>query len=249
MATFVLVPGYWLGAWAWEEVARDLRAAGHEAITVTLTGLAERADEATPEVDLDTHVNDVLTVLDGRRDVVLVAHSGATMPVTGAADRAPERLARVVYVDSAPLPSGWAQQDFNEPEQQAAIEKQVADEGDGWRIPVPAFDPAEDPQSLEGLSEEHLARMRRRATPQPFRTAAQPLVRPATVPPTPKALIACTFPLDTVRHLVAAGNPAFAMLAGPEWTFHSLPTGHWPMFSRPADLAALLNELRPSAAA
>ena len=100
MATYVLVPGFWLGAWVWDEVADVLRSQGHEVLPVTLTGLAERAAEASPEVDVDTHAQDILDVIGDRRDVVLVGHSGASLPVTAVADRIPERLARVVYVDT-----------------------------------------------------------------------------------------------------------------------------------------------------
>src|SRR5690242_18592108 len=102
MATFVLVPGHWLGAWAWEEVASGLREEGHEALPVTLTGLAERAGELTPEVGLEAHIADVVDAVEsaGPGPVVLVAHSGANMAVTGAADRIPDRVSRVVYVDS-----------------------------------------------------------------------------------------------------------------------------------------------------
>lgn len=245
MATFVLVPGFWLGGWAWEDVTRPLVAAGHEVYAVTLTGLAERSALASPEVDVDTHIADIVSVIEDNalQDVILVAHSGANVPVTGAADRMPERLARVVYVDAGPLPDGMAQIDFTEPEDRERLEKQVASEGDGWRIPVPSFDPAEDPGNLEGLTDARLTAMRERGTPQPFRTAAQPLRRPATLPDTPKSLIANTFSLAQVEGLVSSGNPVFALMAGPEWTRHELPTGHWPMFSRPADLAILLEEI------
>ncbi|MGI5169709.1 alpha/beta fold hydrolase [Spirillospora sp. CA-253888] len=245
MATFVLVPGFWLGAWAWERVTEELRAAGHEVHPVTLTGLAERAGEATPEVDLDTHVADVLRVLEegDLREVVLVGHSGGMLPVTGAADRVPERLARVVYVDSAPLPSGMAQHDFNEPEQRAAVEKQVAEEGDGWLLPAPPFDAAADPDNHADMPEEMLAGIRAQVTPQPFATATQPLVRPDTVPDTPKTMVLNTIPRAAVEQMVAAGNPLFAALGGPEWSFRELPTGHWPMFSKPVDLARLLEDL------
>jgi pimeloyl-ACP methyl ester carboxylesterase len=77
MTTFVMVPGAWLGGWAWEAVAERLRADGHTAIPVTLTGLAERAAEGGPDTDLDTHIADIVAVLDREdlRDVVLVAHS------------------------------------------------------------------------------------------------------------------------------------------------------------------------------
>ncbi|MEU5883068.1 alpha/beta hydrolase [Spirillospora sp. NPDC047279] len=245
MATFVLVPGFWLGAWAWDEVAASLRAAGHRVHAVTLTGVAERAAEATPEVDVDTHIADVIGVIEDNdlHEVVLVAHSGANMPVTGAADRVPGRLARIVYVDSGPLPSGMAQIDFTDPEEQAALRKQVEAEGDGWRLPVPRFDAEADAHMIAGLTAEHLAAFAERGTPEPFGAATQPLARPATPPATPKTAILSTFPLAAIEQMAASGNPAFSLMTGPEWSYRELPTGHWPMFSKPAELAGLLADI------
>ncbi|TDD68819.1 alpha/beta fold hydrolase [Actinomadura rubrisoli] len=244
MATFVLVPGFWLGGWAWDEVAAGLRAGGHEVHAVTPPGLAERAGEAGPHVDLDAHIADLAGLIEdgGLREVVLVAHSGANMAATGAADRVPERVARIVYVDTGPMPSGLAGIDFYDPDTRAAMEKRVAAEGDGWRLAVPPFDPGADPVNLAGLSEEHLAAMRERGTPQPFGTVTQPLTRPEPLPDVPRTLILDTFTVEMVRQMAAGGNPVFALMTGPGWTYRELPTGHWPMFSRPRELAALLEE-------
>src|SRR5687768_4282986 len=108
MATFVLVPGFWLGGWAWQTVARPLRSAGHDVYPVSLTGLGDRLHLANREVNLDTHITDVtnLIAFEDLRDVILVGHSGGGVVATGAADRVPDRLSRVVYLDSAPLPDG-----------------------------------------------------------------------------------------------------------------------------------------------
>jgi pimeloyl-ACP methyl ester carboxylesterase len=241
-AAFVLVPGYWLGAWAWDEVAADLRAAGHEVHAVTPAGQAERAAETPPGADVEAQIADLLRLVEDRdlTGVVLVAHSGANMAVTGAADRVPERIARVVYVDSGPMPSGLAGIDFHDPASRAELEKAVAEHGGGWSIPVPAFDPQEDPVNLAGLTGEALAAMRERGTPQPFGTATQALTRPDPLPDTPRTLIATTIPLAAVRQMGESGHPVFSMMTGPGWTYHELPTGHWPMFSRPRELAALL---------
>jgi pimeloyl-ACP methyl ester carboxylesterase len=172
--------------------------------------------------------------------VVLVGHSGAHMPITGVADRLPERLARVVYVDTGPTPDGMANIDFNGPDAQDELRKQVAEEGDGWKLPVPPFDPAADPVNLAGLSQEQLRVLRERGTPQPFRTVTQPLRRPATIPPTPKTAVTCTFTPDQIRELAASGNPIFGLMT--EMDIKHLPTGHWPMFSRPRELAALIDQ-------
>ncbi len=229
MATYVLVPGFWLGAWAWDGVADALRARGHEAVPVTLAGLAERAAEASPEVNVDTHTRDVVAAVGDRRDVVLVAHSGASLPVTAAAGLIPDRLSRVVYVDTAPLPPGMAQIDFQEPAEQAAVRASV---GDGFTIPVPDFADA-------GFTEEQRAYVMARATPEPFGAATQPLERRRERRPLPKTMICCTIPLAAVRSMIGT-VPSFAELAGPEWTFRALHgAGHWPMITRPAELAAM----------
>ncbi|MGE5288670.1 MAG: alpha/beta fold hydrolase [Micromonosporaceae bacterium] len=240
MATFVLVPGWWLGAWAWQDVARELAASGHDVHPVTLTGMAERAAEATPDVNVDTHIHDILEIVQAGnlRDVVLVAHSGGNMAVTGAADRLSGVVKRVVYVDTGPMPSGMASIDFHPPQKQQQLRAQVAKEGDGWLLPVPPFDPEADPVNLAELTETQLELMRTRGTPQPFGTVTQPLHRPDPIPAIPASMIATTFSPEQVRALATSGNPIFAEMAGLD--LHHLPTGHWPMFSRPADLAALL---------
>ena len=102
MATFVLVHGGWAGGWQWREVASLLRAAGHDVFTPTLTGLGERVHLASPDVGLDTHIQDILMVLEYEelRDVILVGYSYSGMVITGVAERAPERLAHLVYLDA-----------------------------------------------------------------------------------------------------------------------------------------------------
>jgi pimeloyl-ACP methyl ester carboxylesterase len=242
MATFVLVPGFWLGAWAWDEVAADLRAAGHRVHAVTLTGVAERADELTRDVDVQTHIADIVGVIEdnGLDEVILVLHSGANVPGTGAADRIPERIKRIVYVDTGPLPSGMRGIEFFDPEEQAAIVKQVETEGEGWKIPLRDLDPAADAQLLAGMTPEQLAEFARRGTPQPYASWDQALTRPERLPATPKTLVLNTFPVAAVEQMAAAGNPAFALMSGPEWTYRELPTGHWPMFSKPHELADIL---------
>ncbi|MEV5706642.1 alpha/beta hydrolase [Actinoallomurus sp. NPDC052274] len=103
MATFVLIPGGWHGGWHYSGLADRLRAAGHRALPVTLTGVDDRAHLASPAVNLDTHVDDVLAVLAAERvaDAVLVGHSYGGMVITGVADRAePGSVRRLVYSDA-----------------------------------------------------------------------------------------------------------------------------------------------------
>ncbi|MEU9210833.1 alpha/beta hydrolase [Streptomyces sp. NPDC048415] len=243
MSTYVLVPGFFFGPWVWEEVGRLLDDAGHQVRVVSLTGQGERAGEATPDVSVTTHVADIVDAIGDLSEVVLVLHSGATIAGTAAADRVPERLRRIVYVDTAPFPDGMAQIEFLPPDVQAEQRRQIETEGQGWLLPARPFDEDDqlrDPVALADLSARDLALMRRRASAQPAAMVLGPARRPAEIPDTPRTLLACTFSIEQVQAMVAAGVPAFSMLAGPEWTMTGLPTGHWPMLSRPKELAELL---------
>jgi pimeloyl-ACP methyl ester carboxylesterase len=261
MTTFVLVPGFWIGGWAWDEVAASLRAAGHRVHPVTLTGVAEKAHLATPEtggasghgfsvggpgerggarIDLDTHTDDVVRLIEEEdlHEVVLVGHSGGGMPVTQAADRVPERIKRVVYVESGPLPDGVSQFDTIEPEEQARLRAQI---GDGHLLPVRDWDAEADPVLLAGLDEATLATLRERSTPHPLGAATQPVRRTGAGDALPVALVACVFPVEQVEAMVAEGHPFFAAFQGGE--IRGLPTGHWPMLSEPKRLAEILDGL------
>jgi pimeloyl-ACP methyl ester carboxylesterase len=102
MKTFVMVPGGWHGGWYFQGLAAQLRAAGHAAVPVTLTGVGDRAHLATAATNLDTHIQDVLAVLAAERitNAVLVGHSYGGMVVTGVADRVPELVEGLIYCDA-----------------------------------------------------------------------------------------------------------------------------------------------------
>jgi pimeloyl-ACP methyl ester carboxylesterase len=247
MATYVLVGGAWLGAWAWRDVTCSLRARGHDVHPVTLTGLGDRAHLARPDVDLETHIADVLNtiVYADLRDVVLVGHSYAGLVVTGVADRAPERLAQLVYVDTGPLPPGQALIDFSPPPERERLIRVVEEHGGGWLLPPPAFADLGTPGAVAGLTDAHRAMFEARATPQPFRTWTQPLehAMPERPPYRRTVVLAGGFSLTAaqLRELIVAGTAPWARLFGaPDWELAELATGHWPMLSTPAELSALL---------
>ena len=102
MATFLICHGAWSAGWAWKKVRPLLSAAGHEVFTPTYTGLGERAHQANPTVDLETHIKDVLAVIEFEdlKDIVLVGHSYGGMVATGVADRVPERVQQLIYLDA-----------------------------------------------------------------------------------------------------------------------------------------------------
>jgi pimeloyl-ACP methyl ester carboxylesterase len=223
-APFVLVPGYWLGGWAWDRVVPRLSAAGHAVTAVTLPGLESPAADRG-SVGLADHIRAVSTVVARTGPAtVLVAHSGAGKVVTGVLERDPDAVARVVYVDSGPVGDG------------------AADDVPGGlsELPLPPWEELQ--ASLDGLSDDDLAEFRARALPHPAAVAREPLrltdARRRTVPST---VVACSFPSATVAELAAAGHPMFAELAElSDVSYVDLPTGHWPMWSRPHDLADVL---------
>ena len=223
-APFVLVPGYWLGGWAWDRVVPRLRSAGHPVVALTLPGL-ERPDADRRSVRLADHVSAVAAVVATMGpQTVLVAHSGAGKVVTGVLDQDPVAVARVVYVDSGPAADGAAD------DLPAGLDE----------LPLPPWEELQ--ASLEGLSPADLAEFRARAVPHPAAVAREPLrlsdPRRRTVPST---VVACSFPSATVVELAAAGHPMFAELAElSDVRYVDLPTGHWPMWSRPDDLADVL---------
>ena len=246
----VLVPGACLGGWAWQEVARRLRISGHEVYPVTLTGLGERVHLAAPDVDLNTHVADVVNLLDYERlsDAVLVGHSYAGVVVEAVADRRPERLDAVVYLDTGPLPDGTAIVDVQSSEQRERQEREVAGRGDGWRWPVPDRATIESGAfgSPSGLEDAHFKLLEERATPHPYATFKTPLALAGGASDVRRvAVFGSQGGMDSnqLRSLIEQGDPRAASFADPDWELHSLATGHWAMFSAPAALAELLHEI------
>jgi pimeloyl-ACP methyl ester carboxylesterase len=226
IAPIVLVPGFWLGAWAWDEVAAALRADGHEVTALTLPGL-ESADADRSSITFADHVDAICDAVSAAGPpVVLAVHSGAGFPGYAASDRVPERIAAVVYVDSAPG-KGAMDPDF------ADVEKPL-----DWAA-------IEEDENLDGLSEEQKEVFRQRAVPQPggvLREAVE-LTNDARRD-IPTTVICTGFTSEQYKEALKEG---YSFLAGlPElrdvaWV--DLPTSHWPMWSRPQELAAIIGDV------
>ncbi len=248
----VLVAGACLGGWVWHDVAAPLRAVGHEVYPVTLTGLGERVHLATPETDLETHITDVVNLLDyeGLDDAILVGHSYAGIVIAAAADRRSERLNAVAYLDSSPLPDGMAITDVQSPEQREQQTREVRERGEGWRWPVPDADTLASGMfgSASGLEPTHYRLFAERGTPQPYATFTSPLRLETenAAHAARRVAIFCSdggMDLATLRDLVARDDPRARTFAAPDWELHELPTGHWPMLSLAPELAELLHQI------
>lgn len=230
-APVVLVPGFWLGAWAWDEVAARLTAEGLDVTAVTLPGLTS-VDEDRASVVLDDHVDAIVAALEGASaPAVLVLHSGAGVPGYAATDRAPDRVAAVVYVDSAPATG--------------AIDPAFAD----VELPLPTWEELEaDGSSIEGLSAAQLARFRDRAVPEPGAALREaPRLTDGRRCAVPSVMLCTALPGATLRAAIGQGHGwlgGLEELRDVRWI--DLPTGHWPMWSRPDEVAALISEVARS---
>lgn len=220
----ILVPGLWLDASSWDDVVPVLERAGHRPHPLTLPGM-DAVDADRSGITLRDHVDAVVAAVDAAEGpVALVGHSGGGAIAHGAVDARPDRVTRVVYVDSWPLGDGGCIND----------ELPVVD----GEVPLPDWSvfPEED---LVDLDDELRAALRARAVPAPLGVSAgrQQLSdeRRYDVPIT---VIACEFGSDQLTAWMAAGEAPLAELSRVrDVTWVDLPTGHWPQFTRPQDLA------------
>jgi pimeloyl-ACP methyl ester carboxylesterase len=232
MSTFVLVHGAWHGGWCWDRVAPLLRGAGHEVHAPTLTGLSERAHLLTPLVGLDTHVEDVVRLIDvlELRDVVLVGHSYAGQVVTAVADRRPETIARRVHLDAFVGADGEAARYLLPESVEHHWAEAAAEQGFGWLVPVRKL-------SVLGVTEQSdVDWLTPKLTPHPWKTYTDPLRLTGAVDAVPAAFVEC---VAWMR--VFAGQADRARERG--WPVHELETGHEAMVTAPKALADVLLEL------
>ncbi|MGA5133830.1 alpha/beta fold hydrolase [Streptomyces olivoreticuli] len=250
MTAFVLVPGTHMGGWLWRGVAGRLRESGAEAYEATLTGMGDRRHLAGPGTDLETHIEDLVQLIDhvDAPEVVLVAHCYGSYPALGAADRRPGRVSRIVYVD-APLPQdgysmlGQVREQMPDEATRDRMLLRAEQAEEGWRMMPPSLEESRNWANVVGVSEEALVRLNSLAAPQPLGTFTQPLRLSGGTDEMPMTGVFCTAGgpgIEMVEALVASGDPRFRELAEPRWSYFELATGHWPMLSCPDELAAVL---------
>jgi len=226
-APIVLVPGFWLGAWAWDEVAAMLRADGHDVEALTLPGL-ESAGADRSSITMADHVDAICdAVRAAGAPVVLAVHSGTGASGYGASDRVPELIAAMIYVDSAPA--------------KGALDPDLT----GAELPMPSLDELAENENLNGLSQAQLETFRDQAVPEPagpVREAAE-LTNDARLD-VPSTIICTGATSEQVKTWAEEG---YAWLGGVSElrnvTWVDLPTSHWPMWSRPRELAEVIGEV------
>jgi pimeloyl-ACP methyl ester carboxylesterase len=230
-APIILVPGFWLGAWAWDEVVSLLRADGQDVSAITLPGQGSK-DEDRSKITFRDHVDVIVAAVEAAgAPVVLAVHSASGFSGYAASDLVPDRIAAMVYVDTAP----------GKPPLDPSLE------GDKPLV----WDEIKGEENLEGLTEEQLATFRERAVPVPggvvrgqyeFTNDARRDI--------PSTIIATGYTSEDYQKY-ANQDPAPSFLAGiPELrdvTWIDLPTSHWPMWSRPADTARIIGDVATAA--
>lgn len=232
----ILIPGLWLDGSSWDEVVPILERAGHRTHPLTLPGM-ESKDADRSAITLRDHVDAVVAVIDSvdpaGGGVVLAGHSGGGAIAHAAVDARPDRVARVVYVDSGPLGDGGVIND-----------EFPSENGD---VPLPDWSSFEQ-EDLVDLDDELRAAFRARAIPSPVHVTSDPQrlsdERRYDVPAT---VISCEYPTATLRGWMEQGHPYVRELAKiRDVDYVDLPTGHWPQFTRPADLGrAILASVGP----
>lgn len=229
--TYVLIHGGWHGGWCWNRVAPGLAKAGHRVLAPSLTGLADRRHLLTRQTGLDTHVQDIVGLLEYEdlRDVVLVGHSYAGMVITAVAAGVPQRVAHLVYLDAFVPEAGQTLLDLLPPDRVAFYREQAAGRGEGWRVPPP-------PVAALGVTDPaDIAWLEAKLTDQPLRSFEQPL---AGEPP---AALRRTFIRCTEGPVAPSFAPFAAMAdAAPAWDYHELAVGHDAMVIAPGSVVDVL---------
>lgn len=232
MSTFVVAHGAWSAGWAWKKMHPLLAAAGHRLVTPTYTGLGERGHLAHPDIDLESHIEDVLAVLhfEDLRDVLLIGHSYGGMTATGIADRARERVAELIYLDAFAPHDGQSAFDMMPAERAAGMQEQARAQGQGWRIP-PGTMPPDTPESDQAWAAP-------RRLPQPIRTFSTPLRLRHGALTLPRHYIYCRrcAPGDGFR-------PSYERAKAEGWAHYEIDASHNPHITAPQALCALLDRI------
>jgi pimeloyl-ACP methyl ester carboxylesterase len=233
MATYVLVSGAWHGGWCWKRVRSALARQGHAVFAPTFTGLCERSHLLSPDVDLETHIEDIANLIRWEEldDVILVGHSYGGCVISGVADRLADRIEALVYLDAFVLEDGQSLHDALPPETRKAQLDLAAARGEGWRVPPM-------PAAAFNVNEPDRAWVDAQCTPHPLACFQQ------------KLRIAAGRTAAEKRHYIYAsaweGTPFTAFYEAAKargWRTSEFACGHDIMLDRPDALTATLLDM------
>lgn len=228
MAVIVICHGAWDGGWYWKETRSHLIKWGHEVFTPTLTGLGEREHLAHPEINVDTHIQDIVNVIryEDLDNVLLVGHSYGGVVITGVAERVPERISNMIYVDAlVPNDGDSVAALFGDAPVVAELTQLANEFGEGWKIPFP-FEEPYDPREVS----------------HPIQTFLQEIeVKNPAAKTIPRTFIACTERGDDPTFDPVETSARLARSKG--WNYYELATGHNPNETMPLETAELLDDI------
>lgn len=232
MSTFVLVHGAWSGSFGWRKVRRLLAERGHEVFTPSLTGIGERAHLVSPQVNLTTHVQDVVNTVwyEDLADITLVGYSYGGMVVTGALDYLGARVKHLVYLDAFVPDDGQSLQDL--------VGRSVS-------LPesFPGGDWLDQPMAREYDDPADAAFATPRRVPHPSACFREP-VRLRT--PLEERGLSLTYIKATGEPRPAEGTGGPFWVAAdrtkgdPRWRYYEIGTNHMVSFNRPQELVDIL---------
>ncbi len=239
MSVYVLVHGAWHGSWCWKRVRRALQARGHEVFTPTLTGLGERSHLLSPQVDLETHIDDVANLIrwEELSNVVLCGHSYAGCVISGVADRIADRIGALVYLDAFVLEDGQSLNDTLPPALRNARYELAKQVGEGWKLPP-------TPAETFNVNARDRDWVNRQCTMQPLATFEQ--------------RIHLTGEIDRIKNLTfihASGwknahlAPYYEKTKAKGWKTLAMPCGHDVMLDQPEELTEALLGISPNSPA
>lgn len=231
----VLVHGGWCGGWHWDEVAEQLRATGGDVYAPTLTGLAERAAEATPDTGLQTHVADVVAVIDAHHlhDVVLVGHSYGGMVITGAVHERADRIAELVYLDAWVPEHGESIASILGPEFVAAAHAAAEQAGTPSMIP-PLF----GVEAAVGWTGERAEAFAARRSSQPILTMYEPVATNGETTARRSFIYCSERPLGLYEAYASTARQS------DDWKYFELPSFHDAVHTMPAAVVGIIDTIR-----
>ena len=233
---FLLVHGAWHGGWCWDAVVGRLQLAGRQAIAPTLPGCAERADELSPKIGLETFITELGDILEAQdlTEVVLVGHSAAGAIVPAVAARNARRIRHLVCLDSHMPQDGEALFDVMAPDAAESRRAAAVAHDGGLSVPPP------EPEALGVTDPVDAAFITRMMTPHPIRAFADPMHLQGEIPASMlKTYIRVTDPL-----YLPAANSVARVRAMPDWSYLEIATGHDAMISDADSLTEMLLALK-----